>query len=39
MTLKFKLIPLFIMLCGGSALAETVVQLYMVDANGIGSSI
>ncbi|OYY49442.1 MAG: superoxide dismutase [Methylophilaceae bacterium 17-44-8] len=39
MKLKFRLMPLFIMLCAGIAMADTLVQLYVVDANGIGPSI
>lgn len=37
--MKLKLMSLSIMLCTGSAMADTTVQLSMVDANGVGSSI
>ena len=39
MKLKFKLLPLFIMLHTCGALADSMVQMYAVDENGIGSSI
>lgn len=37
--MKLKLALLSIMLCTGSALADTTVQLAMVDANGVGASV
>jgi Cu-Zn family superoxide dismutase len=37
--MKMKLMSLSIMLCAGSAMADTKVQLSIVDANGVGSSV
>ena len=39
MKLKFKLMPITSIICFGSAMADTTVQMYMVNENGIGSSI
>ncbi|WP_411725798.1 superoxide dismutase [Cu-Zn] SodC [Methyloglobulus sp.] len=37
--MKLKLMSLSTILCAGSAMAGTMVQLSMVDANGVGSSV
>ena len=37
--MKLKHASLSLMLCAGSAMADTTVQLSMVDANGVGSSV
>ena len=37
--MKLKLMSLSTILCAGSAMADTTVQLSMVDANGVGSSV
>lgn len=37
--MKLKLTSLSLMICAGSAMADTTVQMYMADAKGVGSSV